>query len=281
MGGRGSKSSFAGRSTTTGTVFRQLVGNAQQMQPQVQAQMPPQQQVQNQPPTQANTPVQPGALTALAQMSDDQLAQLVTLAKSTQLPNHLNDVNDLTQKFVYTAGLNARPTVMDSSAFNQFLADNNIPRSQIIARSVNGASYTVGNTRYNLSPQQVVQMFTQSRLTYSGGKQGGQALGGGTYFAMTGGRNTGYGGTTMTGVLNPATAKIITASQLSSKAHAFAASHPKFARAVGAYTGGSWNTGNNNMAIYALAMGYNVITNRDHGGNYYNVLDRSAVVIEQ
>ena len=65
MGGRGSRSSFAGRSTSTGTVFRQLVGNAQQMQPQVQAQMPPQQQVQNQPPTQNNTPVQPGALTAL------------------------------------------------------------------------------------------------------------------------------------------------------------------------------------------------------------------------
>ena len=192
MGGRGSRSSFAGRSTSTGTMFRQLVGNAQQMQPQVQAQMPPQQQVQNQPPTQNNTPVQPGALTALSQMSDDQLAQLAQLAKTTQLPNHLNDVDDLTQKFVYTAGLNARPTVMDQAAFNQFMADNHIPRSQILSRSVSGATYRVGNTQYNLSPQQVIQMFTQSRLTYSGGKQGGQALGGGTYFAMTGGSNTGY-----------------------------------------------------------------------------------------
>ena len=277
MGGRGSRSSFAGKSTTTGTVFRQLVGNAQQMQPQVQAQLPPQQQVQNQVPTQNNTPVQPGALDAISQMSDDQLAQLVTLAKSTQLPNHLNDVNDLTQKFVYTAGLNARPTVMDQSAFNQFLADNNIPRSQLLARSVNGATYSVGNTRYNLSAQQVVQMFTQSRLTYSGGKQGGQALGGGTYFDMNGGRNTGYGQMTMVGALNPATARVISTSQLQSKAQAFAASHPKFARAVGAYTGGSFGSHNNNMAIYALAMGYNVISR----GSYHNVIDRSAVVIQQ
>ena len=277
MGGRGSRSSFAGRSTTTGTIFRQLVNNAQQMQPQVQAQLPPQQQVQNQVPTQNNTPVQPGALTALTQMSDDQLAQLVQLARSTQLPNHLNDVDDLTQKFVYTAGLNARPTVMDQAAFNQFLSDNNIPRSQIISRSVGPASYTVGNTRYNLSAQQVVQMFTQSRLTYSGGKVGGQALGGGTYFDMNGGRNTGYGGTTMTGVLNPATAKVITTSQLAAKARAFAASHPKFARAVGAYTGGSFGSHTDNTSIYALAMGYNVIQR----GSYHNIIDRSAVVIMQ
>lgn len=277
MGGRGSKSSFAGRSTSTGTVFRQLVGNAQQMQPQVQAQMPPQQQVQNQPPTQNNTPVQPGALTALTQMSDDQLAQLAQLAKTTQLPNHLNDVDDLTQKFVYTAGLNARPTVMDQAAFNQFMADNHIPRSQILSRSVSGATYRVGNTQYNLSPQQVIQMFTQSRLTYSGGKVGGQALGGGTYFDMNGGGNTGYGGTTMTGVLNPATARVITTSDLARKAQAFAASHPKFARAVGAYSGGTFGSKTNNASIYALAMGYNVIQR----GSYHNVIDRSAVVILQ
>ena len=277
MGGRGSKSSFAGRSTSTGTVFRQLVNNLQQMQPQVQSQLPPQQQVQNQTPTQNNTPVVPGGATALSQMTDDQLAAIVQQAKTTQLPNHLNDVNDLTQRFVYAAGINAKPTVMDQQAFNQFLSDNNIPRSQLIARSVSGASYSVGNTRYNLTPQQVIQMFTSSRLTYSGGKVGGQALGGGTYFDMNGGSNTGYGGTTMVGALNPATARVISTSQLSSKAQAFAASHPKFARAVGAFTGGSFGGHNNNMAIYALAMGYNVIQR----GSYHNIIDRSAVVIVQ
>ena len=287
MGGRGSKSSFAGRSTTTGTVFRQLVGNAQQMQPQVQAQMPPQQQVQNQPPTQNNTPVQPGAADTLSQMSDDQLAQLVTLAKNTQLPNHLNDVDDITQKFIFTAGVNARPTVMDQSAFNQFLADNNIPRSQILSRSIGGASYVVGKTQYDITPQQVVQMFTQSRLTYSGGKQNGQAYGGGTYFDMNGGRSTGYGNTTMIkgkaykvetmiAALNPKTARVISDSQLARKAQAFAASHPKFARAVGSYNT-SFRGGKNNMSIYALAMGYNVI----QSGSYHNVIDRSAVVVMQ
>lgn len=284
MGGRGSKSSFAGRSTSTGTVYRQLVNNLQQNQPQVQSQLPPQQQVQNQVPTQNNTPVAPGGVTALSQMTDDQLANIAKAARTTQLPNHLNDANDITQKFIYAAGLNAKPTVMDQQAFNQFMKDNNIPQSQVIARSVNGASYSVGNTQYKLSPQQVVQMFTTSRLTYSGGKQGGQALGGGTYFAMTGGSNTGYGGTTMSGVLNPATAKPINYLQLANKARAFAASHPKFAAAIGQYDN-SYSGGRNNSAIYALAMGYNVITDANgisgHRGAYFNVLDRSAVVIVQ
>lgn len=280
MGGRGSTSSFAGRNTGTGTLFRQMVTNAQQMQPTMQAQLPPQQQVQNQQPTPQNTPVVPGAVTALSQMDDDQLAQLVQLAKNVSMPNHLSDADDLTQKFIYAAGINAKPTTMDSASFNQFLQQNNIPRSDILARSVNGASYTVGNTRYNLTAQQVINMFTSSRLTYSGGKQGGQAYGGGTYFAKTGGANTGYGGTTMMGVLNPATARVITANTLRTKAQQFAATHPKFARAVGPYTGGSWGGGKNNMSIYALAMGYNVINDGSSGsGAYYNVIDRSAMVI--
>ena len=55
----------------------------------------------------------------------------------------------------------------------------------------------------------------------------------------------------------------------------FARSHPKFAKAVGPYNT-SYSGGKNNMAIYALAMGYNVIT-ADYGG-YTNVIDRSALV---
>jgi len=93
---------------------------------------------------------------------------------------------------------------------------------------------------------------------------------------MTGGSSTGYGGTTANAVLNPNTARIISDSALANKAQAFAQSHPKFASAVGRFS-------NSTMSIYALAMGYNVITDHSGGarpksGDYYNIIDRSALV---
>ena len=116
-------------------------------------------------------------------------------------------------------------------------------------------------------------MMTQSRLNYIGGKHGGQAYGAGTYFDQTGGRNTGYGQTTVTAVLNPKTARIVSSSDLAKKAAAFDRSHPKFAKATGGYSTAFYN---NNMSIYALAMGYNVI--KDATGSYHNVIDRKALV---
>lgn len=74
-------------------------------------------------------------------------------------------------------------------------------------------------------------------------------------------------------VLNPSTAKVITDTQLRQRAAAFSQSHPQFTRAVGPY---STSFHNNNMSIYALAMGYNVI--KDSGSGYHNVIDRSALV---
>ena len=166
------------------------------------------------------------------------------------------------------------------SDFSQYMKDNNIPSNQIISRSVSPITYRNNDgTTVKMSANDVIDMMKYSRLNYIGGKVNGQAYGAGTYFAMNGGSNTGYGGTTATAVLNPATAKVITDRQLATRARAFAQSHPQFAKAVGAYNTSFYN---NNMSIYALAMGYNVIADAYGGSNtYYNVIDRSALVYKK
>lgn len=227
--------------------------------------------IANQAPTPQNTPVVPNAVTNLTQMSDDQLANLYLASRTVDMPNHLNDVNNPTQKFVYAAGVNEKPLVLDQAAFDQYLKDNNIPSYEILARSTNGANYTVNGTNMRLSPTQTTDLIKYGSLNYVGGKHGGDVYGNGTYMDMNGGQNTGYGrGTTMIGVLSP-TARTINKQQLLNKIPAFSQKNPKFARAVGSPT-------NNKLSIYALAMGYNVITS---SGGYHNIIDRSALVLRK
>jgi hypothetical protein len=111
-------------------------------------------------------------------------------------------------------------------------------------------------------------------LNYIGGKHGGQVYGAGTYLDKNGGKPTGYGrgnSQTMIAVLSNK-AKPITKSQLQTQTQQWIQSHPKFAKAVGSFN-------NSNASIYALAQGYNVIT--DSFGSYHNVIDRSALVIRK
>lgn len=262
MGGRGSSSSRGGQGGSGGTGGGSGLFFNTQNQPN---------NVANQAPNANNTPVTPGGVSDLAKMSDDQLAALVAASRSVDMPNHLADVHDATQNFVYAAGLNAKPTVLNTADFNQFMADNNIPRSQILSRSVGKADYVVNGTRIQLSPNQVTQMTKDSDLNYIGGKYGGKLHGAGTYFDMNGGGNTGYaGGATMIGVLNPKTAHVISESSLNNRIQSWSRSHPKAARAIGPYT-------NNTKSIYAAAMGYNVI----QYSSYHNVIDRVALVMRQ
>ena len=266
MGGRGSKSGLL-------RAPRLNIPQPPQQPPQVQPLQPPQPQPDLTPSSDLQTATQATAtLAQIASMTDDQLAQAVIDSRSVDMPNFLNDVPDQTQKFVYQVGLNGAPQVMDQQQFDQFLQQNNIPRSQIMSRSVSG------NGPY--SAQQITDMFRYSELTYIGGKQGGQASGAGTYFDMNGGGATGYGGygrnsATMQAVYNPATARVIDFNALRRQAASFASSHPKFARAVGGFTAGH----NGNASIYALAMGYNAISGGPVSRTYQNVIDRSAVVV--
>lgn len=267
MGGRGSSSKLA----------------AQQQTMQMRMPQPPQQQplqpnpIANQVPDDTNTPVSPDPVAMLQGLSDAQLAQLYRDSQKAQLPNHLNDVDDVTQKFAFHIGLNDKPMVLDQAAFNQFMSDNNIPQSQILARSFNsGTLNTSASGQSNLTPQDIADMLKYSRLNYIGGKIGGQAYGAGTYLAMTGGRNTGYGGVTVNAVLNPKTAKVISSTKLAQLAKQYDRTHPQFARATGGY---NTNFYSNNMSVYALVLGYNVISDGSGSrGAYRNVIDRKALV---
>ena len=194
------------------------------------------------------------------------------------MPNHLNDINDATQKFVYTAGINEKPQVIPDGQWSQYLQQNNISQRQVLARSTDGADYVVNGTRVTLNSKQVTDLTKYGDLTYVGGKHGGMALGAGTYFDMNGGNPTYYAnlrtGSTMIAVLSP-NAKQISMPALRQQTAVWARSHPQFANAVGSFSGRT-------ASIYALAQGYNVITGRGTGlDSYYNIIDRSAMVVKQ
>ena len=247
---------------------------------QAQAQQQAQQSSQPAPQPQNVAPTPTGSsFDALRKMTDDQLADIVNKSKTVSMPNQISDIDDATQKFVYQANINDKPQVLDQTEFNQFLKDNNLGTKDLLSRDINPISYKNNSgTNVNLKAQDVADMMMYSKLNYIGGKVNGQAYGAGTYFDHTGGKSTGYGRgnfVTAVAVLNPATARPISESNLQRQAASFARSHPKFAKAVGSYNT-SYSGGKNNMAIYALAMGYNVIT-ADYGG-YTNVIDRSALV---
>ena len=224
-------------------------------------------------PPDDNTPSKSDVLDVLQGMSDDQLVNLWQRSKSISMPNMLNDVQDDTQSFVFAAGLNERPTVLEDADYTKFLKDNGISDDMQLSRTVGSVSYrNASNTQVNLSAQQITDMMKYSRLNYIGGKRGGQLYGAGTYFAQNGGANTGYGSSgdsqTSKAVLNPKTAKVVDYNILISKARVWEKAHPKFSAAAGSFGY------NGNESIYALAMGYNVIK----AYSYYNVIDRSALV---
>lgn len=258
MGGRGGSSGLIRASQNQGSLPQQ----PQQPQPQIDIQLQPGDDLQTQAQASAT-------LAQIAQMSDDQLAQAVIDSKGVDMPNFLNDALCPTQKFVYQVGLNGAPLVMDRNAFDQFMQQNNIPKSNIMERSVKpNGPYTA---------QHIIDIFKYSEMNYIGGKFGGSMSGAGTYFDQNGGSGgTGYGNTTLTAVLNPATARAIDYDVLWRKATSFAASHPKFTKAVG---GLPTNGATGNVSIWALAMGYNVITGGPISRSYRNVIDRSAVIV--
>lgn len=281
--GSGGMSSGLGR----GSIQQRLQAASQQIQSQQPiSQQQQQQNIQNQTPNPQNTTVTPQALKNLSQMSDSQLAALAKQAKKAVMPNNISDRPDATQNFVYTAGLNEKPVVLDDNSFKQFMKDNGMTNADLLARSVSAISFNVNGVQFNYSANDVIDMMKYSRLNYIGGKVGGQAYGAGTYFDHTGGRSTGYGGSnaaTAVAVLNPKTVRAITLSSLQTKARQFAMSHPQFTQEVGYPSSGRGG----NISIYALAMGYNVITESSRGkgfgglGDYVNVIDRSALVYRQ
>ena len=156
--------------------------------------------------------------------------------------------------------MNAKPTLLDSQEFKQYMKDNNIPKSEMLTQSR-------GN------PNSLTSYMT-SDYNYLGGRNGGDVHGDGQYFAKTGGQNTGYGGHSMNAVLNPKTAKVVNESQLQKIYDGFSPALKKVA-------GNRY--GQLNPYMVATIAGYNVIR-VDKGYHaqlgYTVVLDRSATVVE-
>lgn len=215
-------------------------------------------------------------VSAFKQMSDDQLAQMIKQSQGVDLPNQLNDVHNEMQKFTYYAGLNTKPTVLDDSSFNQYLKDNGISRSDIMARDVNAGTYRLpSGSSVPLSSRQIADMYMYSDSHYVGGKQGGSVHGYGGYFAVTGGGSTGYGGsrsTTIQAVLSK-NAKVINEGSIYSKWASFANTHPKADSAMRSIRDSS-----SRQNMQAILMGYNVVK---CSGSYRVVLDRSALVFHE
>ena len=215
-------------------------------------------------------------VSAFKQMSDDQLAQIITQSQGVDLPNQLNDVNNEMQKFTYYAGLNTKPMVLDDASFNQYMKDNGISKSEIIARDVNSASYKLpSGASVPLSARQIADMYMYSDSHYVGGKKGGSLHGYGGYFAVTGGSSTGYGGrnsVTIQAVFSQ-NAKSINESSIQSRWSSFANAHPKADRAMR-----SIRDTDSRQNMQAILMGYNVVR---CSNSYRVVLDRSALVFHQ
>ena len=215
-------------------------------------------------------------VTAFKQMSDDQLAQIITQSQSVDLPNQLNDVHNEMQKFTYYAGLNRKPDVLDSASFQQYMKDNGISQSEVMSRSVNPGQYKLpSGQNVPLSSRQVADMYMYSDSHYIGGKKGGSVHGYGGYFDQNGGGNTGYGGgrsVTMEAVYSK-NAKIISESSINSSWTSFASTHPKANKAMSKI-----RDSDSSQNMKAILMGYNVVK---CSNSYRVILDRSALVFKQ
>jgi hypothetical protein len=214
----------------------------------------------------------------LSCMPDKYLAHMVDISRFFDMPDYLDDAQDITQKFVHMMHLNTKPTVLDQQQFDLFLQENGIPRNQIMARSVHD-SFEPPRTA-----QQIVDMFKYDEFNYIGGKFGGAVIGSGSYFAMNGGHPTKYGdkpgcdSATIIAVYNPATARVIDYYELRRKMKSFSISHPEFVSRIGKF---NTDKETNNASIYALVMGYNAISRHDNTRwNDTNlIIDRSALVV--
>ena len=229
-----------------------------------------------------NTMVTSDAVANFAALNDSQMAAAINQAVGVGMPNQLSDRPDPTQQLVFSAGINEKPMVLDQKAFDQFMKANGLTQGDLLSRDVDPVSYrNASNTNIKMTAQDVIDMMMYSRVNYIGGKVGGQAYGAGTYFDHKKGRSTGYGGSnskTAVAVLNPKTTKAINYSTLKGKISTFRRTHPQTARAIDNLV--RKTGGRSSESIYALAMGYNVITANAPGSQtgYVNVIDRSALV---
>lgn len=302
MGGRGSSSGISagvGLGTGGGGVGATSAQAQMQSQAQVQSQQA-QNQAQQAPNTvqvsandiieASKTPSTYGNNTVdmFKNMSDDQMAKAVNDSMGVDMPNHLRDRKNITQDFVYSNGMNKKPTVLSDSDFDNYLKDHNISKGDVLIREVDPVQFSVNGVNYRYTHSDVSDMYKMSDIQYIGGKWGGSAYGHGAYFGQVGTTGSthygsgadGVGHKSIMAVFDRSKARAIYDGDIGRKWNTFSQTHQKTAQAIRSL-GRSADT----RSIQALLMGYNVITTNSRGsllgrsGEYYNVIDRSCLVI--
>lgn len=200
-------------------------------------------------------------------MTDDEKADVISSMISQSVPAHLSD-NDF-QKFIYNIGLNDKPQLVDDATLDGMAGTE-------IFRTVNSVYDRKNDISYNAD--QICKQVQSGRITRVS-DSGGSVYGKGIYFADNLRDSTDYGNSSgnvkktavIRGKLN-SNAKVINYHSALSAASKEANSGSKLGNALKKCDSESM------VSLYALAKGYNVITN---GRNYYNILNRNAVTISK
>lgn len=196
-------------------------------------------------------------LAEIQAMTDAEYDAYLDTLGSVDMPNFLAD-NDF-QRFVYDAGVNDRPQVVDQATFDA------LPGTTMY-RTVNSVYDRA--TDVGMSADQIAAQTMQSSLS----RIGNGVYGDGFYFADSASASHMYGSrrgdvkrtAVMQAKLSP-TANVVSYSQIMAQ---YMRDPSSSKRGIGSNSG---------LSMFALRKGYNVI---DVGRNgYYNVLDRSALVM--
>ena len=200
-------------------------------------------------------------------MTDDQKADVISNMIAQGVPAHLAD-NDF-QKMIYNIGLNDKPQLVDDATLDSMNGTE-------LWRTVNN----VYDRRNDISftADQIARQVQAGKVTRVS-DNGGSVYGRGIYFASDKYSSAAYGNTRgdvkrtaqIRCKLN-SNAKVIDHSKATQGVSAEIRSGSKLGKVLRSCDHDS------QVSIYAMAKGYNVITN---GRSYYNVLNRNAVTMSK
>ena len=201
-------------------------------------------------------------LADVQQMNDQELHDILLAITKQDLPDYLMPNNQ--QRFTYALGLNSMPIVEDDATF----AKN--AKGQTV---IYNAQSTANLSGYTLTADDIHDFIKYGDDTL---QQNG-IHGNGLYFTPNQSASSNYGNRMSAARFNPATAKIISETQLKREYDSWIQTHPLTRKALG-YTARYGNGyGDNSLSQFAMIRGYNVIHSTQHGATY-TVLDRSALI---
>lgn len=204
---------------------------------------------------------------AFAKLSDDDKADAITKSIKAGVPDHLSD-SDF-QKFLYNNQINDKPEVVDDATLDSMTGKE-------IFRTVN--SVYSRQTDISYTANQIANQIIAGRYTRTS-DSGGSAYGRGIYFADNRRDSTAYGN-----VKNDITKTAVIRAKLNKNANVidywkatFGVSN-EISRGTKLGQALKRSDSASQVSIYAMAKGYNVISN---GTGYYTILNRNALTVSK